>query len=342
MWFQKKNPDIICIGSTSKDIFFPTEEGLVIETPDDITSKQKIAFELGGKYRVKDRFEAIGGVAANVSSGLARLGHTVAVYSCIGDDEMGASIKKDLEKEGVSTALLHCYRDAKTDLSAIIVLTQSGERTIFHNRDANERLEIAEEKLATAEWVFVSALNGDWKKNLATILAAKKKDGFSLALNPGQHNIKDDAKLIFETLPAVDVLILNKDEAIELLVHVTPRPTDEELNNERFLLEKLFTIGPKIIGLTDGKRGAWGYDGTAYWQCPIYTKTRVVDSTGAGDAFGSGFFAAHRAHYPIEKALQYGIANSGSVIGYYGAIQGLLPSNEIEVLTKNIIPRRLE
>lgn len=342
MWFQKQNVDIICIGSASKDIFFPTDEGVVIDTPDDITSKQKIAFELGGKYRIKDRFEAIGGVAANVASGLARLGQRVAVYSCIGGDEVGKSLKKDLEKEGIATNLLHCYQDAKTDLSAIIVLMESGDRTIFHNRDANERLNVTEEKLATAPWVFVSALNGDWKKNLATILSAKKKYGFSLALNPGQHNIKDDAQLIFETLPLVDLLLLNKDEAIELLIHATPRPTDTELDNERFLLEKLFANGPKIIGLTDGKNGAWSYDGTTYWQCPIYTKTSVVDSTGAGDAFGSGFFAAHRAGYPIEKALQYGIANSGSVIGFYGAIQGLLTSTEIEALMKNIVPRRLE
>lgn len=341
MWFSKKSLQVICIGSASKDIFFPTDEGVVLETPEDITAKQKVAFELGGKYRVKDRFEAVGGVAANVATGLARLGRSVAAYSCIGGDEMGRYIVDALKKEHVATDLLCRYDDAKTDLSAIIVLTQSGERTIFHNRDANERLKIEGDMLVRAQWVFVSALNGDWKKNLATVLAAKEKYGFSIAYNPGQHNIKDDAKEVFITLPFVDVLLLNKDEAIELLLQSEVRPSDVELDDERYLLSALVSAGAKVIGMTDGKRGAWATDGTEYWYCPIHTRGSVVDSTGAGDAFGSGFFAAHLMELSLSEALQYGMANSGSVVGFYGAIEGLLVPSEMDALVKNIVPEPL-
>lgn len=341
MWFQKTSYEVICIGSASKDIFFPTDEGIILETPEDITAKQKVAFELGGKYRVRDRFEAVGGVAANVASGLARLGRSVSAYSCIGVDEIGRYIVSELQKEGVATDLLCRFDDARTDLSAIIVLTQNGERTIFHNRDANERLVIEEKKLAHAKWLFVSALNGDWKKNLATVLDAKKKFGCSLAYNPGQHNIKDDAGQVFLALSLVDVLLLNKDEAIELLLQSATRPTDEELNDEQFLLKKLFEAGARVIGMTDGKRGAWGYDGTTYWHCPIFTRGAVVDSTGAGDAFGSGFFAAHLAGRTLAESLQYGMANSGSVIGFYGAIEGLLTQKEIDDLIAHIVAKPL-
>lgn len=254
---------------------------------------------------------------------------------------MGRYIVDALDKEHVATDLLCRYDDAKTDLSAIIVLTQSGERTIFHNRDANERLKIEGDMLVRAQWVFVSALNGDWKKNLATVLAAKEQYGFSLAYNPGQHNIKDDAKEIFMTLPFVDVLLLNKDEAIELLLQSEVRPTDAELDDERYLLSALASAGAKVIGMTDGKRGSWGYDGETYWHCPIHTRGSVVDSTGAGDAFGSGFLAAHVAGRPLSEALRYGMANSGSVVGFYGAIGGLLVLDEIEALIKNIVPKPL-
>ncbi len=341
MWFRTKNPEVICVGSVSKDIFFPTAEGIVIDTPEDITAKQKVAFELGGKYRVEDRFEALGGVAGNVAVGLARFGKSVATYSCIGNDEVGNFITDSLKKEGVDTSLLTRYDDAKTDLSAIIVLTQSGERTIFHNRDANERLCVEEKKLASATWLFVSALNGDWKKNLATLLQAKKKFGLSLALNPGQHNIKDDPKLVLESLPSVDVLLLNKDEAIELLSQSVPRPSDESLNDELFLLEKLHSAGAKIIGMTDGRRGSWGYDGEAYWFCPIHTRSQVVDSTGAGDAFTSGFFAAHLMGKTLPEALRYGMANSGSVVGFYGAIAGLLFQSDVDAMIGAITPEHL-
>ncbi len=341
MWFRNTSYDVICVGSASQDIFFPTDEGIVLETPEDITAKEKVAFELGGKYRVADRYEAVGGVAANVASGLAKLGRSVAAYSCVGDDDLGGRVIAQLKHSGVVTDLITRFPETKTDLSAIIVLTQNGERTIFHNRDANERLVVVEEKLRPTEWIFVSALNGDWQRNLATALAAQKQYGHRLALNPGQHNIKENAQLMLETLSSVDLLLLNKDEATELLLQMTPRPTDTELEDDLFLLEKLAVAGAKVIGMTDGKRGSWGYDGKEYWFCPIHTRAAVVDSTGAGDAFASGFLTAHLAGEPLSCALQYGMANSGSVVGFYGAIAGLLSLHEMTELVTKITPTRL-
>jgi sugar/nucleoside kinase (ribokinase family) len=341
MFFKKKSYEAICIGSISKDIFFPTDEGIIIETPEDITAKEKVAFELGGKYRVRDRYEAVGGVAANVAIGLSRLGRKAACYSKVGKDEMGHWAKRIVRNEGVSTETLFIDENAKTDLSAIIVLTQNGERTIFHNRDANEKLEIFEEKLRNTKWLFVSALNGDWKRNMGKILEYKEAFGLRLAFNPGQHNIKDDAALVFRTVRQADVLLLNKDEAIELVMQSPEKFSRQELDNERFLLEALHEAGAKTIGMTDGKRGAWGFDGKEYWHCPIHTRKSVVDSTGCGDAFGSGFFAAWLRKRPLDVALRFGIGNSGSVVGFYGASQGLLRAEEMENIIQEIIPQRL-
>src|SRR3989344_3952810 len=189
-------PDIMCIGSTSKDIFFPTDEAVIIATPEDLTSKEKIAFELGGKYRVADRYETVGGVAANVAHGLARQGLSVGCYSKIGNDDLGGWIRGEYEKAGIDVSALFVDDQVKTDLSAIIVLTQNGERTIFHNRDANERLEVMEDKLLPARSFFVSALNPAWEENLEKILALKENGQVKMALNPGQHNIKENAELI--------------------------------------------------------------------------------------------------------------------------------------------------
>lgn len=341
MFFKKKSYEVICVGSVAKDIFFPTDEGIIIQTPEDVASKEKIAFELGGKYRVRDRYEAVGGVAANVAHGLTRLGHAAACYSKRGRDEMGEWIASEFKREKVPTEFLFTDPTAKTDLSAIIVLTQNGERTIFHNRDANEKLEIIPEKFADTEWVFLSALNGAWKENLEKLLALKETDGFSLAFNPGQHNIKEDAARMFETIAQADVLLLNKDEAIELLLHAPEKYSPEHLNDEMFLLEALKRAGAGSIGMTDGKRGAWSFDGKEYWYCPIHTLHGVVDSTGAGDAFGSGFFAAILEGKSIDDGLRYGIANSGSVVGAYGAIAGLLTKSEIESIREKIVPERL-
>ena len=69
---------VICIGSGSKDIFFPTTEGITQETPDDLTAQKKIIFELGAKYHIDNRFESLGGCAVNQACGLRRLGFVVA------------------------------------------------------------------------------------------------------------------------------------------------------------------------------------------------------------------------------------------------------------------------
>lgn len=343
MWFKNKPCAVVCVGSVSKDIFFPTDEAIILKTPEDITAKEKIAFELGGKYKVADRYEAVGGVAANVATGLTRLGHRVACYSQVGGDEIGRYILEELKKENVATETLSVDDKVKSDLSAIIVVTQSGERTIFHNRDANEKLRVEESRLPETEWLFVSALNGEWKKNMDTLLALKEKRGLKLAINPGQHNIKSDPEYMLEVISRADLLLLNKDEAIELLLHSPEQKqkAGESLENERFLLSTLHSHGAKVIGLTDGKRGAWATDGKEYWHGAIYMPQGLVDTTGAGDGFGSGFFAAHLSEKSIKESLSYGIANGGSVVGYYGASEGLLTPETMETVLQMISPLRL-
>lgn len=327
---------VICIGSTSKDIFFPTDEGVVMETPEDLRSQTKVAFELGGKFRTKDRFEAVGGVAANVATGLVRLGIPAACYSKIGNDEIGAWIQKELRQNEVETKMLFVDPEVKSDLSAIIVIEQTGDRIIFHNRDANEKLEIVPETLVGAEWFYVSALNGAWEENLKSILRVAREQHIKIALNPGQHNLKANPRFMAGILRDVEVLLLNKDEAIELLMAVHPELTGGELRSETALLQALHHEGVPMIGLTDGKNGGWISNGTKILRAEIYEPHGLVDTTGAGDAFGSGFFAAYLHKFSLERILQSAILNGGSVVGFYGAMKGLLTPREIEHMLQHV------
>jgi sugar/nucleoside kinase (ribokinase family) len=330
MLFRKRH-DVICIGSTSKDVFFPTDEGIILETPEDLTAQRKVAFELGGKYRVAERYEATGGVAANVAWGLSKLGIDAAPYSKLGDDEIGRWVLDEFRKAGIPTDKIAVDHGVGSDLSAIIVLTQSGERTIFHNRDANDRLEIIPDRLSGTGWFFVSALNGDWEDKLQTITRIAAEQGVRIAYNPGQHNLRGNPTLVWETLSNVDVLVLNKDEALELVMKAHPDATNDRLNDEKYLLSALASAGAGVIGMTDGDRGAWGTDGTGFWHCAIGPIPKVVDTTGAGDSFGSAFFAAVAFHgKTVPDALRFGIAESGNVVTEYGASAGLLDLAELE------------
>lgn len=320
---------VVCVGSASKDIFFPTTEGVIINTPQDLTSQVKVAFELGGKFRAQDRYEGIGGVAANVSVGLARLGITATCYSHLGNDDVGKGIKHILQQEGVQTHLLTLDPLVQSDLSAIIVIEQTGDRIIFHNRDANEKLVIHSGECSDTDWLYVSSLNGNWRKNVAILREIVQTDGIRIALNPGQHNIKDDPQLILDWLREVDVLFLNKDEAIEIILANHLEKDPQLLQDEQVLLRLLREHGPGVVALTDGRRGAWTSDGKSVWHAESFEPNGLKDTTGGGDAFGSGFFAAYLRGFPLETCLAYGICNAGSVVGYYGATPGLLDESKM-------------
>lgn len=312
---------------------------MFIETPEDITAQKKVAFEVGAKYQVEDRFEAVGGVAANVAQGLSRLGLSASCYSCLGGDQIGDWVIDELGKENVSTDLIVRAPQAQTDLSAILVFTQNGERTIFFNRDANELLKVDVENLSDAEWVFVSALNGDWKGNMRAILTAVREKNIRLAVNPGQRNIKDDVAVVLEAARQADVLLLNKDEAIELVMNIK-QAAQEELESESFLLKSLHEYGAKTIALSDGIRGAWAYDGNEMLHVPVLMQ-KSVDATGSGDAFGSGFLAAWIKGLGLEKSLRWGIVNGSSVVRFYGAKEGLLRSDEIDSMAMQVETKRI-
>lgn len=331
--------EIICIGSSSKDIFFPVGSGVIFDTPEDLTSQKKIAFELGAKFQAKKIFEAPGGCSANVSQGLARLSVKVACYTKIGKDNIGNWIKKELKKEGVSTKLIQTDKKCKSDLSAIIVDKKSKEHLVFFNRDANQKLDLNARKLVRTKRIFISALNGDWEKHFDDILTVSRKNNIKIIFNPGQRNIQDNSRKIIEMIKKSEILVLNKDEAIEILKD-NASETDKEakkINDEKYLIKKLKKYGPKIVVLTDGKNGVWVLEkGSILFAQPEISDNEVVDTLGAGDAFSSGFLAGISNGENIENSLRWGMANSSSVIKHYGAKEGLLKKDEIKNEIENI------
>lgn len=326
---------VICIGSSTKDIIFPVLDGEIVETPKDLESQKKIIFELGAKYQVSEgRHESIGGCAANMACGLARLG--IEAYCCtkIGDDHSGEWIKRELGKNGVKTDLVQIGAGHRSDLSAIIANVPSEDRIVFSDRDSNEKLEIIPEEIKEvgAEWIFVSSLNGNgdenWSDKLNKILSLASQDNIKIAFNPGQKNIKCDLQKIIAAVRQSEILIINKDEAIEIVDKLNGFD-ERRMNDEEFLAEKLNKLGAKVVAMTDGTRGAWGFDGQEFLHVDA-REEKVADSLGAGDAFSSGFLAAQIKGKNLQESLEWGIANASSVVKYYGAVEGLLKEKEIK------------
>jgi sugar/nucleoside kinase (ribokinase family) len=322
---------VLCLGSAGKDIFFPTEEGKIMETPEDLESQRKIAFELGAKIRIKERYETLGGCAVNATVGLSRLGVESFCASSVGSDAVGAWIIEELKKNKISTELIAIEEGRKSDLSAIVVDEASADRVIFTNKNSSGEIKIDAQISKDADWFFVSDIHGKWEDQLESIFELAKTENKRVAFNPREAGIHEDAGEIIEAIGLSEILFVNKDEAIEIVSNMGVDANPENVNDEKFLLEKLKSLEPKIVALTDGMRGAWLSNGENIFHASAQ-KVKALDSTGAGDAFSSGFLAAYIKNKTPEECLQWGIASSASVVQSYGAIEGLL--NEFEITDK--------
>lgn len=326
---------VLCIGSVTKDIFFPVKGATIIDTPDDLLSQKKIAFELGAKLHSEGRYETLGGCSVNVASGLAKLDEEAGCYVLAGDDEIANWAKKELAKLKIDTGLFKTFPGIYSDLSAIVVDENTGERTIFSNHSASEKFEVEKNEIGNPEWIFISDLSGDWKKNLDTIIAVAIEKKIRLAFNPRQRALENDIQKNIQAISIMDILFVNKDEAIKVISSKERDAQSEHLNDEKYLIEELKKIGPKIVVITDGIRGAWAFDGEKLLHVDALVR-KAIDTTGAGDAFASGFLAAHLKGKNIGESLQWGIINSSNSVTEYGGQKGLLTQEEINLKIQEV------
>jgi sugar/nucleoside kinase (ribokinase family) len=322
----------------NRDVFFPYEDLSIIDTPEDALAKRKMLVEVGAKYRSRDRYEATGGCATNVSVGLARLGVNVGVIANVGNDDLGQELLSEVSKEGVDVSLVSKKNDCKTDLSSIVVHQKTGERVIFYNRDANESFSFSKEMFSDTCFVFISGLYGDWEKSLEEVLSFCSEFSLPFFYNPSHSNISDNPRLVWETVQKARGVFLNKDEALELLTRCHEHQQMDVLYDESrkedeaylalFLAERGVS---EFVIITDGSRGAWVYERSASGveHSQARHPERVIDATGAGDAFTSGFLSGYILEKSHEEALSWGIRNATSVIQHYGATEGLLRKGEV-------------
>ena len=114
-------------------------------------------------------------------------------------------------------------------------------------------------------------------------------------------------------------MLLNKEEALKFSGAETPEQA----------LKILSATGAKYVCITDGKNGTLATDGVKIYHCPVLPDTKVIDTTGAGDAFGTGATWALAAGESLPNVLIAGTLNAASVVGAIGAQAGLLTEHQM-------------
>ena len=186
------------------------------------------------------------------------------------------------------------------------ILTYKGVMDSFKFKEINTN------KLKT-NWFYFSALVGKSYNVLEKLAAHASKKEIKIVFNPSSYLAKKGSRFLGKVLKNTHALILNKEEA-ELVVGS---------GSIKDLLNKIIKTGPKIAIITDGKKGAYCYDGKQYLQIKAHG-VKVVEATGAGDAFASGFTSGLIRGKDLKFCLQLGLANAESVIQHKGAKSKLL------------------
>lgn len=319
--------DILTIGTATRDIFLKSPNFKHLDDPDhlkEIGFKKGEAecFALGSKIELDEIDMTFGGGATNAAITFARQGLKTKSLVKVGDDNLGDEIVENLENEGVNTNVVVDNKD-HTAYSTILLLP-SGERTVLVYRGASEKFkkrEIGISKLKS-HWVYITPGRIPFSTMEWVIKSFKRrKKEVKIAMNPSSMYVERGAKKLKSILSKLDVLILNREEATTL--------TGADYDNEEMLIRELNKVTDGIMVMTKGNDGSVASDGRYVYKAGIYKEKEMVDRTGAGDAFGSGFVAGLMKENDIAHAIKFASANATAVVEEVGAQKGILKTSNI-------------
>jgi ribokinase len=309
--------DVITVGSATLDVFAHANfsETITIQEPKGKTAL--LAFPLGAKIIIESLDFTVGGGGTNTAVAFSRLGFKTGYIGKLGKGTNSDFIHKSLEKENVDMLCVHGEGLAGY---SVVLDSMEHERTILAYKGANDHLlssEVPYKKLS-AKWIYLSAMMGESYETAKEIAAFAERKGISLAFNPSLYLAEKGMTYLAPILARTELLVLNKEEAFCL-----SKKTDISE-----ALRKLHSAGAKIIVITDGKNPLFVFDGILQYSC-IPPVVKVVDATGAGDAFAATFMAGLLLKKPIEECIRLSLANVSSVLQHHGAKNILLKRKEL-------------
>jgi ribokinase len=318
------NVSILAVGAATQDVFVT---GKVLTAKRDVRTHSYIEqFPLGAKLELENVHFDTGGGAMNAAVTFARQGLQASFMGKIGHDPAGNEVLRVLKREGVSTELV-ALDTGMTTAYSVMLLAPNGERTILSYRGASKNLKANDFPIKNLhyDWIYVSSLAGNLDL-LGKLAKQAEATGARLAVNPGKGELSQLRKLR-KLLPKFEVLLGNKEEIRELFGG----------DDSKEIMARAIGVCPYVV-MTDGAGGTYacGDDNKIYYA-GLYQKVKVLDRTGAGDAFGSGFVTALAKGGTIEDALTLGSANATAVVQKIGAKPGILRTGRLKKLKVKVL-----
>lgn len=308
--------DVICIGAALVDMV--AQVGRYPGNDDEVFVSNLSLFS--------------GGSAANTAYACAKLGLRTAFIGKLGrNDVFGTKIFNDFQEGKVSTKYVK-YSEKFATGSAYVALNTEGERRIYAYSGAANYLskeDIKEEEIVNTKLVFLSSL-----KNFEGFIEAAligRRNKIPVILNPGMLIIEQGLLNIETLLNKIDILIMSQRE-FKVLVDFNKEYLN--LNTIREDSNRLFSLGVQCIIITMAEKGAIIVTPEKGDIIPSIKIDKVVDTTGAGDAFSAGFIYGFHQNpgfnfETLKKNVIIGNFVAGKCIEKLGARNGIPKQIEI-------------
>ncbi len=320
--------DVVTVGSATQDVFL-IQKDVQIMSSKKFSTGQAECFALGAKVELDSVIFDTGGGATNAAVTLRRSGLKAAVVTRVGYDPAGHEVLRVLKHERIDCRYVHQDHEHGTAYSSIM-LTPEGERTVLVYRGASSHFVWDDFPIhgLKAKWLYVTSLGGN-RDFFQHLIDWAKFYKVRVMWNPGMKELEWGWEIIESFDTAVDILLINREEAAIL--------TKKLLDNIQGIYHTLHRSHFGMILVTDGKRGAlaWPEKGERLSVEPIGSKP--INTTGAGDAFGSAFLAGHLAFKgDLPMALRLASYNSGLVVMEMGPKHGIMKKMPSTAVLKKI------
>jgi len=283
--------DVVTVGHILTDIRIRTEE---FATPDK-------------ESRVIDLEYGPGGSAANSAIAAVKLGKRASVLAKVGMDDFGKLALESIMREGVDISGVKIKVGGRTGFT-IVIINSKGEIMMYGYKGTSEEYspdELDERVIKNAKHMHIASLRLDTTKKALEIA---KDSGLSTTFDPGRRLSRLGITAFHDIIEYVDYLLINVKE-FEMLTGTT------DVNRG---LEILHKNGCRNVIIKLGGKGAL-YDGE-YGRISVSAfDVPVLDTTGAGDAFASGFFVALLDGANVEEALIFASATAALKVRTLGA-----------------------
>jgi sugar/nucleoside kinase (ribokinase family) len=304
---------IIGIGNAIVDVICKVDDNF-LKNNSLIKSTMKLVDEnefkkLLSKLKIEETVS--GGSVANSVVGLSQLGNKVGFIGKISDDVLGAKYEEGLKKEKVKY-LYSKKKEAVPTGTCLILITPDSERTMCTFLGTAGKInenDIDINSVKNSDLLFLEGYlwdEGEPKKAFEKAIQNSNKVAMSLSdLFCVERHKSHFLDLVKNKL---DITFANEQEIMSLI-------NTKDFDNVIEFSKKL----KKLVVITRGEKGAISIKGDEVVECEVQKNLKIVDLTGAGDLFASGFLHGYMNNLSIKDSLEKGTEMSSKIIQKIGA-----------------------